>query len=1016
MSGEAEDELARTATAPGGASAESLALGATLGRYRLERELGSGGMGVVHAAFDPDLERRVALKVLRSVAGDDASRARLLREARAMARLSHPNVITVHEVGSAAGRDYVAMELIDGQSLAEWLRERTRSEADVLEAFLDAGKGLAAAHAAGIVHRDFKPHNVLRSRKGKIVVTDFGLARSTEGVSPASDPMAETQPLRASHLARTATPVATRPTSSSAPLAGLTVTGTILGTPAYMAPEQWRGSAVSPATDQFAYCVALWEALTGKRPFEGTTIEALRAAIERGPRDLDASKLPRRLRAPILRGLAPEPAQRFPSMDALLAAIARSERRPALAYAAVGAVLVAAATTGIVLATRSSPDATGVVPCAAPVLDPAVVWSEARHDALVARKQPDAARALTRDHAVWLGERTRACRLADDSRPARLRCLDSALGRLDAVAAAVEAVPADARVVEITALLVDPTMCAAPRPPDLLPVTPGVRDTLAVQTLDLLERKHVAPTVTAALVARVQDDACAVARAHLLDADAREPGDREAPMLAAEEAAGRCDDDRIKAEVALHLAAGAASTLSPTARQRFNTAVTAVGRIPQADLSGWLEVLRAQAAFHVGNLDEAIARIREAIATFRTRDLLGAELDASPMLFRAQGQRRSPADLAEVPGALEALRERVIERFGMDHHSMRWLDTMRALDRWSKGDTARAHRELEPLWRSEPAEHPTMLTGRVVDERGKPVSGATVAVGTTLVGTSEAAADWLPFTASDLRRVTTGADGRFTIPDGPATGVAIAQLDDRRSMPVAIAPTLTLVVAPTVAVRGTIDLGGEPAETVVVAAFITDAVGVPYQLIAPVRPDGSFELAHAPRARLKLFSALTSQPLAALPIAEVDTRRGEVTDLAVAMPTAGSALHVVVRSQSSQPIPNARVWLYEGVLTRPTFKELGIELRGQFTKLAMRVDEKSPPSVRAVAKAGDRYATLAKPKAGVFSVCALGLPGELSGAIDKQAMAQPDKIRLECAPVPDGDILVIPTPPWPRLD
>src|SRR4051812_26450600 len=203
------DDLARTATAPVSSSVRpepAEAVGASLGRYRLERELGTGGMGVVHAAFDPDLERRIALKVLRvsGIGSGGGAERRLLNEARAMARLVHPNVVTVHEVGSASGRDYIAMELVEGETLAEWLRPRTagpsgsslgpkrperRSERAILDAFVGAGRGLAAAHAAGIVHRDFKPHNVLRSREGRIVVTDFGLAREAQDTAePVASP------------------------------------------------------------------------------------------------------------------------------------------------------------------------------------------------------------------------------------------------------------------------------------------------------------------------------------------------------------------------------------------------------------------------------------------------------------------------------------------------------------------------------------------------------------------------------------------------------------------------------------------------------------------------------------------------------------------------------------------------------------------------------------------------------------------------------------------------------------
>jgi hypothetical protein len=268
-----------------------LALGSTLGRFQIEGELGTGGMGHVYAAFDPVLERRIALKVLRGL-GDHAS-ARLMREARAMAGLAHANIATVHEVGTADGRDYIAMELVDGGTLAGWLAESPRSRTEVLDAFVEAGRGLSAAHAAGIVHRDFKPHNVLRWRDGRIVVTDFGLASETAGASgePAERPSA------------------------------LTLGGQLVGTPAYMAPEQWRAQAITPATDQFAFCVALWEALAGARPYPGITGDELHAAVLRGPGVLDRSGVPASIAPILVRGLSVDPAERWPSIDALLAAL-----------------------------------------------------------------------------------------------------------------------------------------------------------------------------------------------------------------------------------------------------------------------------------------------------------------------------------------------------------------------------------------------------------------------------------------------------------------------------------------------------------------------------------------------------------------------------------------------------------------------------------------------------------------------------------------------------------------------
>ncbi len=279
---------------------------AALGRYRIDGVLGTGGMGIVHIAFDLDLERRVAIKLLQPDQ-TQSGRARLLREARAMARLDHPNVVTIFEVDSIDGIDFVVMEWVDGGSLKSWLAEVPRTEAEILEAFVGAGRGLAAAHAAGMVHRDFKPHNVLRSTRGEVQVTDFGLARESNAPADELEPSASA--------------------SMSSRLLDLTQAGAIAGTPPYMAPEQWACEPVTPAVDQFAFCVALWEALTGARPYDGPTEDVLRAKIEAGPANLDCTRIPRRLRAVLLRGLDPDPAKRFASMEALLAALSSPTRK-----------------------------------------------------------------------------------------------------------------------------------------------------------------------------------------------------------------------------------------------------------------------------------------------------------------------------------------------------------------------------------------------------------------------------------------------------------------------------------------------------------------------------------------------------------------------------------------------------------------------------------------------------------------------------------------------------------------
>jgi serine/threonine protein kinase len=277
---------------------DTLRTGARIGRYVVIGQLGAGGMGGVYAARDPELDRKVAIKLLHSSVGG----ARLLREARALAKLAHPNVVTVYDVGTFADRPFIAMELVDGITLRGWLGERWRSWREVLDMFMHAGRGLSAAHAVSLVHRDFKPENVMVGRDGRVRVLDFGI------VSEAAED--------AHGLTLEAIEVLD--------LTRLTVTGALIGTPAYMAPEQFRTEEVDGRTDQFAFCVALWEAVYGARPFPGNTLRELRFAVTNGtitrpPRDRAA---PTWLRGILMRGLAVDRADRFASMDELLAAVA----------------------------------------------------------------------------------------------------------------------------------------------------------------------------------------------------------------------------------------------------------------------------------------------------------------------------------------------------------------------------------------------------------------------------------------------------------------------------------------------------------------------------------------------------------------------------------------------------------------------------------------------------------------------------------------------------------------------
>jgi predicted Ser/Thr protein kinase len=291
-----------------------------IGRYLVERVVGFGATGVVYAAVDPELGRAVALKLLHDRAREDIepARQRIAAEAQAMAKLSHPNVVTVHDVGEIDGELFFAMELVDGVALSQWLADEPRSKKAILEVFTGAGLGLAAAHAAGVVHRDFKPDNVLIGLDGRPRVTDFGLARTRE---ISTDALAQ------------------------GGARALDRTSTLVGTPLYMAPEQFAGAPSSAASDQFAFSVALYEALYETRPFEAATFEQLvGGAFEWRTRSPPVGRgVPARVRRALLRGLSADPRARFPSMSALVGELGSNPRARAgswIAFALMIAALV----------------------------------------------------------------------------------------------------------------------------------------------------------------------------------------------------------------------------------------------------------------------------------------------------------------------------------------------------------------------------------------------------------------------------------------------------------------------------------------------------------------------------------------------------------------------------------------------------------------------------------------------------------------------------------------------------
>jgi tetratricopeptide (TPR) repeat protein len=435
------DRLAETlpiTDAPGAPddSAAPLPSGATIGRFVVIGTLGRGGMGVVLSAYDPILDRRVALKLLRPGAwrgsSESEGRARLQKEAQAMARLAHPNVVAVHDAGTVGEQLFIAMEYVDGQTLRAWLTGKHNWH-QVVRMFAAAGAGLQAAHAAGLVHRDFKPENVLIGKDGRPRVVDFGLVSGVRAnLTVEEDSSDEAAPAPDADADLLADPLLT-PRSP-----GVTRHGAVLGTPGYMSPEQLRGEPSDAKADQFSFCVALYEALNGAPPFPEPEY---RQALLEG-RVASLPKLaPRWLGEVVLRGLRAAPDERWPDMGALLAALARDPAQPRRRALIAGGIILA--TAALVAEARSLREQRGAA-CSAQVARARLreVWDPPRRlaaeRAFAATGLPYAAdsfarvaAALDRYTAAWVTMHEEACRAtrvegrqSDSLLDLRMACLE----------------------------------------------------------------------------------------------------------------------------------------------------------------------------------------------------------------------------------------------------------------------------------------------------------------------------------------------------------------------------------------------------------------------------------------------------------------------------------------------------------------------------------------------------------------------------------------------------------------
>ena len=643
---EVAGETPVTAVEPRGPRARpvtpALAVAGRVDRFLILEKLGEGGMGAVYVAYDTLLDRKVAMKVVRpdrrSSMGGISPRERLLREAQAMARLSHPNVVAVLEVGELDDDVYLALELVEGTTLKAWMRAQRRPWPEVIAHFVAAGRGLAAAHEAGLVHRDFKPDNVLIGSDGRVRVADFGVVSMSHGQrESSSSPSPGVEP------------------DASGASDAFTFSGMRVGTPAYMPPEQYEGEAVDARADQFSFCVALWEALYGERPFPPLAPGA--SFRDRPMRPLpESTDVPGWLEPLLRRGLSVDPAARWPSMAALIEELARDRGRARRRAMAIAGMVVVVAGTGALAFAGWTRDRGGASPlCRDEARHLAGVWDAARASALTRRfdatGSPAAALSArrVREHldrwsAAWVSMRTEACaatRIHGDQSEAlldaRMRCLDRRLERVGALVTALEESDREGigRAVEIAADLPALDACSdheqltavAPPPEDpaiharvtaiehelaradAIERTGHYAEALAIVTpaVDAATTAGHAPTLAEALALRgrleVQTGAVAKGVATL----------REASVLAAR---AHADDVAADALVEMLWALGDQGK-GTDALALLPGAATAVARVHDAELDATMVAHAGGAHAVAGDLESATTELARALELTR---------------------------------------------------------------------------------------------------------------------------------------------------------------------------------------------------------------------------------------------------------------------------------------------------------------------------------------------------------------------------------------------------------------
>ncbi len=724
-----------------------LAAGTTLDRYVILRLLGRGGMGDVYQAYDPDLDREIAIKVLFLKNPDGPERRRAEREAQAMARLVHPNVVRIYDVGVVKQRLFLAMELVQGRTLRKWLSEARRRRREIVRVMVLAGRGIVAAHAAGLIHRDIKPSNILVGADGRVLVADFGLARFA---APGPDSTEESDgSLRDSHPSRP------RPDLHEA------TTAAVVGTPAYMAPEQRRGET-GELTDQFSFCITLYEALYGARPDPNrlgndswlrsrpprrpsATTDKQQSASRRGERT------PRWLRRILLRGLAIDPRERFPSMAELLGALDHDRREW---WIRGGLLVVAAAGLGVALAQSAGSQpapCTGVADGKLAGVWDSPVRATVEHSfaesglPYAEQAYQGTAKRLDRWMESWRGQRTAICEATwvrhEQSEPlldARMQCLDRQLDEARALVN-VFAEDADRAVVEKSVAAVvslpEPELCATadlrgavevadPRRRRGLDALRGQIDRMrALRLAGKFEAaramaRSVAIAVSAGDIEELRP--MALYELGLLDADDAEAAPAEEHLRAAAQAAAAAGDD----ELAAHAAANLVFVMGYMLDQ--NSEALAVGELADAMVrrAGNPPELRAQLLTALGGVElnlghYATARERFGEALRVEQDVLAPDDPKLAKLLNNYGLALYYASRSEeaIP-YLERARDVWSESLGPNHPDVADALNNLGLALEETGRLREAQRMQEraiPIWEAAHGPDDQMVAGTLVN-------------------------------------------------------------------------------------------------------------------------------------------------------------------------------------------------------------------------------------------------------------------------------------------------------------